>query len=94
MNYKLEAIESGGMAGLDAFFESEPQVVSPVGQAKTASAPTRVKVASLDQLQGFQRLSSETLINKSTKDLWAIQSDGENYFIERLFQDDGTPIKG
>lgn len=95
MNFKLDSIQSGGTTGLDAFFASEPRVVSPVGQTKAAAVkPGRVKVGSLSQLDGFQRLSSDTLINKSTQDLWSIQSDGQDFFIERLFHDDGTPLKG
>ena len=95
MNYKLDNIEAGGTSGMDAFFEDNPQVVSPVGQAKTAAQkPPRIKVGSVAQLDGFKRISAETLINKSTNDLWAIQKDGDDFFIERLFQDDGSPLKG
>ena len=93
MNYKLNDIESGNV-GMDAFFADNPQVVSPVGQAKTASKPARVKVGSVSQLAGFRRLSAETLVNKSTNELWTIKKEGDDFFIERLFQDDGTPLKG
>lgn len=92
-NFDLGAIE-GSSSGLDAFFEGEPQIVSPVGTAKTASAPARQKLASLEQLNGFHRLSSDTLINKSTQDLWALKKQGDEYFIERLFSDNGQPLKG
>lgn len=94
MNYKFDNMESGGTSGLDAFFASEPQIVTPTG--KTASAPVkspRIKIGSLSQLAGFTRISADTLIHKSTKDLWAIRKDGDNYFIERLFQGEG-PVKG
>lgn len=95
MNFKLESIETSS-TGLDAFFEQEPQVITPHGQEKQASAkPTgRVKVSSLNQLQGFVRSSADTLIHKSTQDLWALRQDGDNYFIERLFSESGAPLKG
>jgi len=93
-NFKLEDIEASA-SGLDAFFENEPQVITPVGQAKVAAAkPQRVKVASLDQLHPFVRASVDTLVHKSTKDLWSLRKDGEDYFVERLFTDTGTPLKG
>ncbi len=82
-------------SGMDAFF-TEPAKEVPVTTVKTASAGKgRVKVASLSQLDGFVRTASDQLINKSTKDLWSLQkaSDGD-YYIERLFNDTGTPIKG
>lgn len=92
-DFKLDQIQ-GGSSGLDAFFEKEPQIVTPLGQKVAASAPPkRTKVGSLAQLEGFQRLSSDTLIHKSTQDLWAIKREGNEFFIERLFQD-GSPIKG
>jgi len=94
MNYKLNDIETGGATGMDAFFEDNPQIVSPVGQAKTASKKVRVKVGSLAVLSDFKRVNAETLVNKATNDLWAIQKDGEDFYIERLFQDDGAPLKG
>lgn len=91
-NYKLEDIEAGG-SGMDAFFQENPQIVTPL-TVKTASAKQRLKVGSLDQLSGFQRVSQDHLINKSTQDLWSIKADGDSFFIERLFHDDGSPLKG
>ncbi len=93
-DFDLGAIESGS-SGFDALFESEPSIVTPV--EKTASLPVppplaRVKVSSLQQLAGFDRVSNETLIHKSTQDLWTISRQGEEYFIERLCQD-GSPLK-
>jgi len=92
-DFKMDQFETGGATGIDALLAGEPQIVSPVGQAKTA-AVKRVRVGSLQQLQGFVRVASDTLINKATNDLWALRKEGEAYFIERLFQDDGQPLKG
>lgn len=96
-DFKFGDFQATSGTGLDAFFESEPSIVSPFGQEKTASAPKtshKVRVASLQQLEGFSRTSAHTLVNKSTRDLWAIQKDGEEFVIARLFQDDGQPLKG
>lgn len=38
--------------------------------------------------------SSNDLIHKATKDLWAVRKVGDQYSIERLFDGDGTPLKG
>lgn len=92
-DFKLDSIEASA-SGLDAFFEREPQVITPPGQKVVASKPTRVKVGSLNDLNGFVRASADTLVHKSTQDLWALKQEGENYFIERLFNDTGTPLKG
>lgn len=55
----------------------------------------RMKVASLDDLFSFDRISSNNLIHKCTKDLWAIDSDKDgNVQIKRLFDNSGEPIKG
>jgi hypothetical protein len=85
--FDLGQMEMSGAAGLDALFEREPHMVTP---SKTA----KVRVASCQQLKNFTRLSAETLIHKSDRDLWAIKSEGGQFFIERLFDDHGTPLKG
>jgi hypothetical protein len=96
-DYDLGSIE-GGSSGMDAFFANEPEIVTPT---KTASAPApvqktpRMKVGSLQQLVAFDRLNAETLVHRSTQDLWTIRKEADgDYYIERLFQDDGSPIKG
>lgn len=102
-NYNLGEIDGGGASGLDAFFASEPRIVTPMATSdrpmgpvvmKAAAAPVRTKVASLQQLDGFQRLSAETLVHKSTNDLWSLRKEGDDFYIERLFQDNGLPLKG
>ena len=70
--------------GLDAFFEREPQMVTP----------TRRKVASIQDLSNFTRLSSDQLIHKSEKDLWAIKREADgSMVIERQFDDNGKPLR-
>ena len=92
-DFNMDKFDTGGATGMDALLAAEPEIVSPVGEAKVAT-PVRVKVGSLQQLDDFQRIAADTLIHKSTNDLWTIRQDGGNYFIERLFQDNGEPLKG
>jgi len=37
--------------------------------------------------------ASEDLVHKATKDLWSVRQDGEQFVIERLFTEDGSPLK-
>lgn len=56
---------------------------------------SKIKVASLEDLFSFDRLGSNQLIHKCTRDLWAIDSDKDgNVQITRLFDASGDPIKG
>jgi hypothetical protein len=76
-----------GSPGLDVLFKDQPQLV-------TASSKRR-KVASVGDLSNFLRLSAETLVHKSERELWALKKgDNGSYFIERLFDDNGEPLKG
>jgi hypothetical protein len=46
----------------------------------------KVKIASLDSLSDFFRISSDTLVHKAQKDLWRISEDAKGQtVIERLF---------
>jgi hypothetical protein len=85
--FDFDQFETAGASGLDALFAREPQLMS---LPKTA----RVRVASVQTLKPFERVSAETLVHKSNRDLWAIKKEGENFFIERLFDDNGSPLKG
>lgn len=83
--FNLSDLQVQGSQGLDSFLEREPQLVTPLA---------RRKVASIQDLAGFIRLSTDTLVHKADKDLWAIkrQTDG-SMFVERMFADDGSPLK-
>jgi hypothetical protein len=88
-DYDLGKIESSGATGIDALFEREPQLVA------ASSRPKRVRVASLQQIAGFQRVGAETLVHKSDRDLWSLKKEGDGkFYIERLFDDNGQPLKG
>lgn len=61
----------------------------------TAAMKARTKVASIGQLAPFMRLSADTLIHKSQRDLWTLRKEADgNFYIERLFDDNGSPLKG
>jgi len=84
--FDISEMEVTGSTGIDALLSREPQMVTPT---------SRVRVASLQQLAGFHRLSADTLIHKSDRDLWSIRKDADGSLtIERMFDDNGKPIKG
>jgi hypothetical protein len=85
-DFDLASIQSSAQTGLDALFEQHPTLVTPT--------TGRRKLSSLQDLNGFVRVGSDTLVNKSQKDLWSLRKEGEDFYIERLFQDNGTPLKG
>jgi hypothetical protein len=63
-------------------------------EPKVASAGRR-KVASVEDIKDFSRRSASTLVHKSEKDLWSLQKDAQgDYYIERMFDDQNSPIKG
>lgn len=86
-DFDLGHVETAAETGLDAFLASNPEVLKPLKMASR-------KVASLGDLSNFIRLSSETLVHKSDRDLWAIKKEADGLVIERLFDDDGKPLKG
>jgi len=47
----------------------------------------------LSSLFGPTRNGSSDLIHRATKDLWSFRKDAEGYVIERLFNEDGNPLK-
>ncbi len=96
MDFKLRNIEPTGATGIDSFLarESESDSLEGLRLASSSRAPGVQKVSSLQQLSGFRRISEGTLVHKSTQDLWAIRREGEDFMIERLFQDNGSPLKG
>lgn len=52
------------------------------------------KVASLDDLTGFIRISNDTLINKANRDLWRVEEDDEgNLLVYRLFDSNESLLK-
>jgi hypothetical protein len=56
------------------------------------AAPHRIKLASLEDLYAFERVSAETLIHKSSRELWSISEDEDGVVIEKNFKD-GAAVK-
>ena len=98
--FDLEEVRSPS-SGLDHFFEEKSVESTTTVGSKLASKttgegiPNRLKVSSPSELEGFQKISnSDKLIRMSEKDLWAIEeNEEEGWVIERLFDEDGEPLK-
>lgn len=63
---------------------------------RTASSVRRV-VANIGDLSDFFQAKTgggADLIHRATKDIWALKKEGDEYVIERLFDDEGEPLKG
>lgn len=59
-----------------------------------SSLPDKMRVASVGQLSGFVRVANDTLVRKSERDLWSLKRTEEGEWeIERLFDEDGNPLK-
>lgn len=71
-----------------------PQHLRYAANSRTAKAVTR-RVSSLGDLSDFMRTkeASGDLVHKATKDLWSFRKDGDGYVLERLFDEDGDPLK-
>lgn len=64
------------------------------GPNSKRSSNVRMVIASLGDISSmFASAREGELVHRSTKDLWAVKKDGGNYVIERLFNDEGKPLK-
>jgi hypothetical protein len=52
-----------------------------------------LRVAAIGDLTDFMKTAGEDLVHKATKDLWAMKRVGDEYVIERLFDETGAPLK-
>jgi hypothetical protein len=88
-DFDLGKIQVSGATGLDAMLQRESHILKP------HVTSGRKKVASMVDFRPFIRLSAETLIHKSERELWALKKEADGqYFVERLFDDNGEPLKG
>ena len=58
---------------------------------KTANTVS-MRLAGVGDLADFVR-HGDDLVHKATKDLWALRKDGDDFVIERLFEEEGGPLK-
>ena len=63
------------------------------GTQRRATTNHKIRVASLGDLTDFLKMGSDTLVHKATRDLWRVSQDEGGFTIERLFDDNGTPLK-
>lgn len=63
--------------------------------SKKQAASVRMVVSDLGDLSGFFQSAGreDELVHKSTQDLWALKKNGEDFVIERLFDESGKPLK-
>lgn len=79
---------------------SSESIWKVVGEAihrgiKCPNNSNKIKVASISDLYSFSRVSQDTLIHKSSKELWSISMDKDgSTVIEKLFDDNGNPVEG
>lgn len=57
--------------------------------------PVRIVTSSLGDLTALfgKSASSTDLVHMSSKDLWSFRKEGEQYVLERLFDNNGSPLK-
>jgi len=67
-----------------------PHLKPEFGSRLASTVCRRIKT-SMD-LEGFFK-SGTDLVHKATRDLWALRKEGDDFVIERLFQDNGEPLK-
>jgi len=71
----------------------------PVHREHLRAAKSRVassysmRISCVGDLTDFMKTSKDELIHKATKDLWAMRKDGDEFVIERLFDETGKPLK-
>ena len=64
-------------------------------ELKSLKSARRIQVSSIGDLSQFLKRADGKLIHKSTNDLWSYSKDADgNFLVERLFDDNGEPLKG
>lgn len=66
------------------------------GINKKRARSVQMHVSSLGDISSMFSMtgSSDELVHKATKDLWAVRQDSHGFSIERLFDDTGKPLHG
>jgi hypothetical protein len=89
--YKSEKDDSTRQQAISKLLQEDWDAAIP----KKPERPSRRKLGSLGQLDGFVRIADDMLVHKSNRDLWALRQDGGgDFYIERMFDDMGAPLKG
>lgn len=80
----------------DGIFMAVDRVHLRTVASKKQATNFRRVVSSLGDLSEFlisAGSKQSELVHKSTQDIWSFHMDGDNYVIERLFDDSGEPLK-
>jgi hypothetical protein len=77
------------------FLPVHPEHLRKGTTTKRRANAFRMVLADLGNLADFfgTRHGGDDLIHKATKDLWSFRSEGDNFVIERLFDEGGHPLK-
>lgn len=70
----------------------------PSFESTRRASSVRQRIAGFGDLTHFFEASrtastSTDLIHKSTRDLWSLEKEGDNFVLSRLFTDSGEPLK-
>lgn len=90
----LDTLE--GKSKMSKFFDTfvwaeEDSLDVLFNKKKTASRKKVSKIVKVSELEGFTRVANDLLIHRSTKDLWAMETDEDgNIVISRLFEGDAV----
>lgn len=95
MNYEFKWADN---PSINSFLQGKKMGSSfeAVRESARKEAPqeiSHIRVASLGDLTGFLRLSNDLLVHRSSKDLWSVSKTADGFVVNRLFDDDGKPIK-
>lgn len=62
---------------------------------RRVASTVRMAASSLGDLSSLFRTASQDdeLVHRATKDLWSFRQEGDQYVIERLFDETGEPLK-
>jgi len=65
------------------------------GNSKKAHQVRRsfIEFSTISEMFTQSKTGSNDLVHKATKDLWAFREEGGEFVIERLFTEDGNPLK-
>ena len=85
-DFDVGSVQGQAVTGIDALFAQRVQLAHNV---------KRRLIARTADLNDFTRISAETLVHKSNNDLWALRKEADGkFYVERLFDDNGEPLRG
>jgi hypothetical protein len=91
----MDSMYKGLMVGMPAGMSKAAALAEEAILRGSTTSGEKIVLASLDDLFSFNRVATNTLIHKSSEDLWKIGVDASGQtFIEQLYNDNGEPLKG